>query len=115
MARIGLGSRIGQHIIMSLERTSHIEPDAHIKPQIGLKSRRRADMIREKPLLEKIAEKIRDLRFRRSLTGTMDIQRLTRKTNPKDVQHLEEIDFETAVATYKHDIEQDIRAYKACS
>ena len=58
-------------------------------------------MIRKTPYWRKIAEKIKDLRLRRSLTGNMGIQNLTKKTNPKGVQHLEEIDFETAIAIYK--------------
>ena len=108
MAQIGLGPRIGQHIVMyeaHIARCAYQDPDWVEEPPPSRYDKGKS------PAGEKIAEKIRDLRLRRSLTGTMGIQRLTKKTNPKEVQHIEEIDFEAPVAAYKDDIKHDIRAY----
>ena len=60
---------------------------------------------------EKIAEKIRDLRLRKALTGKTSLPRLTRKTSPKQVE-AEQVDFEEEVARYKRDIAKDIQTLK---
>ena len=52
------------------------------------------------------------MRLRKNITGKKSIPRLTKKTSPKQIQHIEEIDFEIAVALYKVDIKQDLREYK---
>ena len=59
----------------------------------------------------KVAEKIRDLRLRRSLTGKTSLPRLTKKTNPKQLE-AEQVDFEEEVAKYKSDIAADIQQLK---
>ena len=59
----------------------------------------------------KVAEKIRDLRRRRSLTGKTSLPRLSRKTNPKQIE-AEQVDFEEEVARYKRDIAKDIQQLK---
>ena len=56
----------------------------------------------------KVAEKIRDLRLRRSLTGKTSLPRLTKKTNPKQIE-AEQVDFEEEVAKFKQDIASDIQ------
>ena len=61
----------------------------------------------------KVAEKIRDLRLRKTLTGSTARPRLVCKTNPKQVQAAQEVDFEEEIANYKKDIEKDIRNLKA--
>ena len=58
------------------------------------------------------AEKIRDLRLRRSLTGSTAIPRLRCKTNPKQIQAEQEVDFEEEVAKFKKDIHKDIQNLK---
>ena len=60
---------------------------------------------------EKIAAKIRDLRLRKALTGKTSLPRLTKKTNPKQVE-AEQVDFEEEVARYKRDIAKDIQLLK---
>ena len=59
----------------------------------------------------KVAEKIRDLRLRRNLTGKTSLPRLTKKTNPKQLE-AEQVDFEEEVARYKRDIAADIQQLK---
>ena len=61
----------------------------------------------------KIANKIRDLRLRRSLTGTTVNPRLVKKTKPKDLEQREQVDFEAEIRKYKEDIEEDIQQYKS--
>ena len=56
----------------------------------------------------KVAEKIRDLRLRRSLTGKTSLPRLTKKTNPKQIE-AEQVDFEEEVAKFKQNIASDIQ------
>ena len=60
----------------------------------------------------RVAEKIRDLRLRRSLTGKTTTPRLRCKTNPKQLQAEQEVDFEEEVAKYKRDIDKDIQTLK---
>ena len=60
---------------------------------------------------QKIAEKIRDLRLRKSLTGKTSLPRLHRKTNPKQIE-AEQVDFEEEAARYKSDIAKDIQQLK---
>ena len=59
----------------------------------------------------KIADKIRDLRLRRNLTGKTKLPRLICKTSPKQVE-AEQVDFEEEVARYKRDIAKDIQDLK---
>ena len=57
---------------------------------------------------EKVAEKIRDLRIRRNLTGKTSLPRLRCKTSPKQIE-AEQVDFEEEVARFKRDIAKDIQ------
>ena len=61
---------------------------------------------------ENIANKIRDLRLRRNITGTTSMPRLRQKTHPMQIRVSEDIDFEEAVAEYKQDTRKDIDKYK---
>ena len=60
----------------------------------------------------KIAEKIRDLRLRRNITGSIAMPRLRTKTHPMHVQAVQEVDFEEEVTRYKQDIQKDIKISK---
>ena len=60
---------------------------------------------------EKVAAKIRDLRLRRSLTGKTSLPRLSKKTNPEQIE-AEQVDFEEEVARFKSDIAKDIQQLK---
>ena len=53
------------------------------------------------PTGEAIAIKIRDMRLRRTLTGSTKMPRLCRKTNPKTLGVEEETDFEEELKAYK--------------
>ena len=59
---------------------------------------------------DNIAEKIRDLRLRRNITGKTSMPRLYQKTHPKQIGGNEEVD--EAVAAYKESIKRDIDTYK---
>ena len=61
---------------------------------------------------EKIANKIRDLRLRRSLTGTTANPRLSKKTSAKAIEEQAQVDFEDEIRKYKEDIADDIHQYK---
>ena len=60
----------------------------------------------------KIAEKIRDLRLRRNITGSTAIPRLRHKTHPMQIGAAQEVDFEEEVAKYKQEIRRDIQQLK---
>ena len=61
---------------------------------------------------EQRATKIRDLRLRKSLTGTAVMPRLRQNTHPKNIGTSVEVDFEEELRKYKQDIKKDIEQYK---
>ena len=67
----------------------------------------------KKRLREIISLKIRDLRLRKDLTGTTNLPRLMKKTNPKEIEYQDKVDFESEVHAYKEGIQADMEAYKA--